>query len=88
MYSPPGGLTYLLDENRFFVCNISGIASRVRRDIRFEANISEYLFASKRIKQVLFACFASKQIGGFAKRIKTIFVFKRIFSKRTEYYEA
>jgi hypothetical protein len=31
------------------------VQARVRHDIRFEANISEYLFALKRIKQVLFA---------------------------------
>ncbi len=46
------------------------ILCSVRRDIQFETNISEYE-ANK--KQVLFACFASKRIGGFlqAKRIKT-----------------
>jgi hypothetical protein len=29
---------------------------------------SKYLFASKQIKPVLFACFTSKQIGGFYMR--------------------
>jgi hypothetical protein len=32
---------------------------------RFKGNISKYLFASKRIKQVLVACFASKRISRF-----------------------
>ncbi len=53
------------------------------RDIQFEANISEYLFPSKRIKQVLFACFSSNRISEFYMRNeykwKQIFLSKRIF---------
>jgi hypothetical protein len=46
---------------------------RVRRDNRFETNISEYIFALKRIKQVfirLFRIEANRRIL-HAKRIKT-----------------
>jgi hypothetical protein len=50
-----------------------GLGARVRRDICFEANISEYeanIYSLQNIKKVLFACFALKRIL-HVKQIKT-----------------